>query len=426
MSRSSLPILIVALVAAGLSLPGTAQAATCSTARLPLPDASCTPGATNPDVTQATIDSTICVSGWTATVRPPTSYTNALKKQGISDYGYSDTSMADYEEDHLIPLELGGAPRDPHNLWPEPHAGAKNSYSKDSIENKLKTAVCNGQVTLAAARKAIATNWTTALSVVGLSASFVPAAVPRPDHILVVIDENHAQGEIVGNANAPYITGLSKSGANFTNSHAITHPSQPNYLALFSGSTQGTTSDTCPRKAFTTADLGGQALAAGIGFDGYSESMPSDGYTGCTSGTYARKHNPWVDFADVPASSNLRFTDFPTDFTKLPAVSFVVPNLQDDMHDGTVNQGDTWLKSHLDGYIQWAKTHNSVFVLTFDEDDSSNGNIIPTIITGAGVKTGNYGENISHYSVLRTIEDAYGLPHAGAAASATPITDIWG
>src|ERR1700742_524836 len=101
------------------------------------------------------------------------------------------------------------------------------------------------------------------------------AAVPRPDHILVVIDENHAQGEIVGSANAPYITGLSKSGANFTNSHAVAHPSQPNYLAVFSGSTQGVTSDTCPKKAFTTADLGGQALAAGVGFAGYSESMPS-------------------------------------------------------------------------------------------------------------------------------------------------------
>jgi hypothetical protein len=251
------------------------------------------------------------------------------------------------------------------------------------------------------------------------------AAVPRPDHILVVIDENHAQGEIVGSANAPYITGLSKSGANFTNSHAVSHPSQPNYLAVFSGSTQGVTSDTCPKKAFTTADLGGQALAANIGFAGYSESMPSDGYTGCTSGNYARKHNPWVDFADVPASANLRFTDFPTDYTKLPAVSFVVPNLQDDMHDGTIQQGDTWLKQHLDGYIQWAKTHNSVFVLTFDEDDYTAANQIPTVITGAGVKTGNYGENISHYSVLRTIEDAYGLPHAGSAATATPITDIW-
>ncbi len=426
MSRFSPLVLIAALVAAGLSLPGTASAATCSTARLPLPDASCTPGAFNPDVTQSTINKTICVSGWTATVRPPTSYTNALKKQGISDYGYSDTSMADYEEDHLVPLELGGAPRDPRNLWPEPHAGAKNAYSKDSVENKLKTAVCAGQVTLSAARNAIATNWTTALSVVGLSATFGPAAVPRPDHVLVVIDENHAQGEIVGSANAPYITGLSKAGANFTNSHAISHPSQPNYLALFSGSTQGVTSDTCPKKAFTTADLGGQALTAGIGFAGYSESLPSVGSTVCTSGNYARKHNPWVDFSDVPSSDNLRFTDFPTDYSKLPAVSFVVPNLQNDMHDGSIQQGDAWLKQHLDGYIQWAKTHNSLFVLTFDEDDYTTANLIPTVITGAGVKAGNYGENISHYSVLRTIEDAYGLPHAGAAASATPITDIWG
>jgi len=427
MSRFAPIILIAAVIAAGLSLPGTASAATCSTARLPLPDASCTPGATNPDVTQSTINSTICVSGWTATVRPPTSYTNALKKQGIIDYGYSDTNMSDYEEDHFIPLELGGAPRDPKNLWPEPHSGSKNSYSKDAVENRVKKAVCAGQVALVPAQKAMAANWTTAESVLGITPSFAAAAgVPRPDHILVVIDENHAQGEIVGSSNAPYITGLSQTGANFTNSHAISHPSQPNYLALFSGGTQGVTSDTCPKKAFTTADLGGQALAAGIGFAGYSESLPSVGSTVCTSGNYARKHNPWVDFADVPASANQRFTDFPTDYTKLPAVSFVVPNLQDDMHDGTIQQGDTWLKQHLDGYIQWAKTHNSLFVLTFDEDDYTTANQIPTVITGAGVKTGNYGENISHYSVLRTIEDAYGLPHAGSAATATPITDIWG
>jgi phospholipase C len=252
------------------------------------------------------------------------------------------------------------------------------------------------------------------------------AAVPRPDHIVVLIDENHAQGEIVGSPDAPYITALSQQGANFTNSHAITHPSQPNYLALFSGSAQGVTNDTCPKKAFTTADLGGETLAANLTFAGYSESMPSDGYTGCTSGSYARKHNPWVDFADVPAADNLTFKSFPTDYTKLPAVSFVVPNLDNDMHDGTVAQGDSWLKQNLDGYVQWAKTHNSVFVLTFDEDDNGPDNQIPTIITGAGVTTGDYSENISHYSVLRTIEDAYGLPHAGQSASATPITDIWG
>ncbi|AHH98007.1 hypothetical protein KALB_4645 [Kutzneria albida DSM 43870] len=165
----------VAVGAAVATLPAataiaapTAPAASCSTSYLPLPDPHCTPGATNPDVTQATINSTICVSGWTATVRPPTSYTNALKKQGIADYGYSDTNMSDYEEDHFLPLELGGAPRDPRNLWPEPHSGDKNSYSKDSVENAVKKAVCAGQATLSAAQHAMLTDWTTAKSVLGI------------------------------------------------------------------------------------------------------------------------------------------------------------------------------------------------------------------------------------------------------------------
>jgi hypothetical protein len=144
-------------------------AATCSQSYLPLPDPSCTPGVTNPDVTQSTIGSTICVSGWTSTIRPPTSYTNPLKEQGITDYGYSDTSMSDYEEDHFLPLELGGAPRDPKNLWPEPHTGTENSYSKDSVENKVKKAVCAGTVQLVPAQQAMLSNWTTAESVLGIS-----------------------------------------------------------------------------------------------------------------------------------------------------------------------------------------------------------------------------------------------------------------
>ncbi|NBH07611.1 hypothetical protein [Amycolatopsis sp. SID8362] len=141
---------------------------TCSQADLPLPDPACTPGAKNPDVTQSTIDSTICVSGWTATIRPSTTYTNGLKKQGIIDYGYSDTSMSDYEEDHFLPLELGGAPKDPLNLWPEPHSGDENAYTKDSVENAVKKAVCAGQVTLSAAQNAMLDNWTTAESVLGI------------------------------------------------------------------------------------------------------------------------------------------------------------------------------------------------------------------------------------------------------------------
>ncbi|MCA1223785.1 hypothetical protein [Streptomyces sp. 8L] len=161
----------LALAFSGLILgvgAGTARAASCSQAYLPLPDPSCTPGVYNSDVTQSTIDSTICVSGWTATVRPPTSYTNPLKAQGITDYGYADTDLADYEEDHQIPLELGGSPRDPGNLWPEPYSGTQTAHSKDGVETKLKNAVCDGRITLSAARTAIKKNWTTALSVTGI------------------------------------------------------------------------------------------------------------------------------------------------------------------------------------------------------------------------------------------------------------------
>ena len=168
---------VPALAAIGLfgltaaNAPAAHAATTCSTSYSPLPDPSCTPGVLNPDVTQDTIDSTICVSGWTSTIRPSTSYTNQLKAQGIIDYGYSDTTMADYEEDHFVPLELGGSPTDPGNLWPEPRYDDGSGYTasnKDSVENKLKTAVCNGTVTLADAQNALMTNWTTALSSLGL------------------------------------------------------------------------------------------------------------------------------------------------------------------------------------------------------------------------------------------------------------------
>ena len=173
MSLSRRPLHALVVVALGIAAvqiayPGAAHAATCSQAYLPLPDPSCQPGSTYSAVTQSTIGSTICVSGWTSTVRPSTSYTNKLKTTQIGQYGYSDTSLSDYEEDHLIALELGGNPTDATNLWPEPHAtiNGGSSSAKDTIENRLKKMVCAGTTTLSAARKAIATNWTTALKTV--------------------------------------------------------------------------------------------------------------------------------------------------------------------------------------------------------------------------------------------------------------------
>lgn len=256
-------------------------------------------------------------------------------------------------------------------------------------------------------------------------ASASASGVPRPDHVVIVVDENHSDAGIIGNPDAPYINSLAGQGANFTAFYAETHPSQPNYLALLSGSTQGVTDDNCPY-SFSTANLAAELITSGAGFTGYSEDLPSVGYTGCQSGNYVRKHNPWVDFTNVPASANQPFSSFPTDYSTLPAVSIVVPNLQDDMHDGTVAQGDTWLQTNLSGYIDWATTHNSLFVLTFDEDDHTEGNQIPTLIVGAGVTPGSYGETLNHYNLLRTLTDAYGVAAMGAAATASPILDIWG
>lgn len=127
-------------------------------------DPICTPGVADPRVTQANIETTICVSGYTAKVRPSTSYTNALKVEQIKQYGYTDTDPADYEEDHLIPLELGGHPTDPKNLWPEPRSGDAGATKKDGVENALHNRVCVGLITLAAARAAISTNWAAAIA----------------------------------------------------------------------------------------------------------------------------------------------------------------------------------------------------------------------------------------------------------------------
>jgi hypothetical protein len=108
-----------------------------------------TPGVLNPDVTQATIRATICRRGWTRTIRPPVSYTNALKRKGLSRYGLRGPPSA-FQEDHLISLELGGHPSDPRNLWPEPYPRAS---IVDRIENELNDAVCSGRLTLAEAQR---------------------------------------------------------------------------------------------------------------------------------------------------------------------------------------------------------------------------------------------------------------------------------
>lgn len=270
--------------------------------------------------------------------------------------------------------------------------------------------------------------------------------VPRPDHVIVVIEENHGYDELIGSADAPFINQLAKAGALFTDAHGVTHPSQPNYLAIFSGSIQGVTDDKCLQSEtpYTTPNLAASLIDKGFTFKGYAQTMPSVGFLECeylkspiTGATlYARKHAPWVNWQgtktnNIPASLSLPMTAFPKDFSKLPTVAFVIPDMDNDMHNigapgdkAAIQRGDQWLKENLSAYVEWAKTHNSLLIVTFDEDDFKPVNHIPTFFVGAQVKPGQYSEKINHYSVLHTIEAMYDLPVADTT-NADVITGVW-
>ena len=272
-----------------------------------------------------------------------------------------------------------------------------------------------------------------------LSAATEPAlggnapSLPRPDHIVMVIEENHSYSQIIDSLDAPYVNRLAAQGAVFTQSFGVTYPSQPNYLALFSGSTQNITDHSCPH-TFTTPNLGHALIAAGLTFAGYSEDLPSGGSLICSVGLYVRKHNPWVNWQDrgangLPATANLPMTSFPNEYSTLPTVSVIVPNQANNMHNEkspeAIQTGDRWLREHLDAYVQWAQQHNSLLIVTWDEDNKKGNNRIATLFVGPMVQAGRYEQRITHYNILRTIEDLYGLSHAGASADAAPIIQIW-
>ncbi|OBI90609.1 acid phosphatase [Mycobacterium sp. 1245805.9] len=252
------------------------------------------------------------------------------------------------------------------------------------------------------------------------------AALPQPAHVVIVVEENRAATTIIGNKSAPFINALAAGGANMVQSFAEAHPSEPNYLALFAGSTLGVTKDSCPVDGGATPNLASELLAAGYSFVGYAEGLPAVGSTVCSAGKYARKHVPWANFSNVPPANSLPFSAFPMgNYAALPTVSFVIPNNDDNMHDGSIAQADTWLSRELSGYANWAVANNSLLIVTWDEDDGGPRNQIPTVIYGAHVQPGNYNEQINHYSVLSTLEQMYGLPKTGYAAGAAPIATIW-
>jgi hypothetical protein len=168
------------------------------------PDPACTPGALNPTVTQATIDSTICVEGWTETVRPAESITEPEKAASMAAYGDSG-SMGDYEYDHLVPLELGGATNDPRNLWPEPGASPN---PKDAVENTLRQEVCDGQISLAQAQRDIVRNWASLAQTTSAPPPSGPAPTPAPGQrpectVTAAYNSNYNDYDVYVHSNQP-------------------------------------------------------------------------------------------------------------------------------------------------------------------------------------------------------------------------------
>ncbi len=252
---------------------------------------------------------------------------------------------------------------------------------------------------------------------------------PHPDHIIFIWFENKNYSSIVGSSDAPYINSLIAKGTLFTNTFAITHPSYPNYVDFFAGDPNGVINDDCINTSdLTTPNLYTSLDNAGKSFAWYSEGLPETGSTVCKAYPYVEKHNPTTIFANVPGSANKRFKDFPTDYSQLENVVCITPNSKNDMHDGSVADGDTWLKTNLSSLADWCQTHNSIFVVYFDENDGSNGNRIPVVAVGQPVKT-NFQRNslYDHYNWTRTICSMFSAPEAWTTnlSSRSRIDSCW-
>jgi hypothetical protein len=244
-----------------------------------------------------------------------------------------------------------------------------------------------------------------------------------PSHIVVVSLENQDFSAVIGNASAPNLNLLASMGMTFTNYRAVTHPSQPNYLALFSGSTQGVTTANVPPSLFSAPTLASDLAAKGLTFTGYGE-------TGADPA-----HEPWNEFGNSIGDA-ANFSAFPSTaagFAALPDVSFITPSNADNMTPtsevggGGIAAGDTWLGAHLMAYAQWAQANNSLLIITFDENGSNTPpNQIATIVVGAGVPAGvDNGQAGNQYALLATIESLYGITPTTGETGTAPILDFY-
>jgi phosphatidylinositol-3-phosphatase len=257
--------------------------------------------------------------------------------------------------------------------------------------------------------------------------------VPSFDHVIVVVLENKTQHDVLGNRAAPYFNALASRSAVLTRYGGVAHPSLPNYLALVSGSTHGITSD-CTSCIVNAQNLADTLEGAHRTWKAYAEGLPSPGFTGAHAGRYVKRHMPFLYFRDIVLRSTRRRRVVPLrrlsrDLAagELSSFSLVVPDLCHDMHDCPVAVGDRWLRGFLPPLLRSpALTHGVIFVVTDETRFSSPTGLVPALAAGPLVKPGSRVTlRSSHYTLLRTIEDAWGLPRLGRSARVAPITGIW-
>jgi phosphatidylinositol-3-phosphatase len=263
------------------------------------------------------------------------------------------------------------------------------------------------------------------------SATRQPA--PRFEHVLVVVLENKSQASVLGNPEAPNFNSFAKRYAVLSNYDGVAHPSLPNYLALVSGSTHGITTD-CTTCVVSGRNLADTLAQAQLTWKTYAEGLPRLGFTGAFAGRYAKKHVPFLYFRDVVSSparlrrvAPLRQLSRDLAASTLPSFSLIVPNVCHDMHQCSVEVGDTWLGSFLSPLLRNPElAHSVIFVVTDEPTTEQANSAVPALALGPMVLPGSrYSRRTSHYGLLRTIEDAWGLPRLGHSAQARPITGIW-
>ncbi len=250
-----------------------------------------------------------------------------------------------------------------------------------------------------------------------LIAAFIFFAVARLhaayDHVFVVVLENVGYEAIVGSPHAPYINNtMLPLGTLYSQSYGVAFDSLPNYIALFSGSKQGVTSNKCiddpyaPNGPFTAPNLYTRLKNKGLTCIGYMESLPYAGFAGCVAKPYFAKHNPFVFFTNVPGSAWVPYTKR----SNWPNCAWIIPNVQNDMHNGVdqadkVRRGDTWLSQHMPDIIAYCNANNGLLILTMDEGRKGvYKNRLFTLLIGKGEPQGAVdATHVDQYSMCNRI-----------------------